>query len=110
MFIRINMVSVSALYHFNILDIYHKTPKNSNTRKFLVLILKFEQCGSTVVMHPKDADGIAKSVDPDQTASRSSLTGSAFFAQTYLSESLGPLRHASPLKFPLSPANWKSIQ
>ena len=24
-------------------------------------------------MHPKDADGMANSVDPDQTASRSSL-------------------------------------
>ena len=31
-------------------------------------------------MHPKDAAGIANSVDPDQTA---------LFAKTYLSENLG---------------------
>ena len=40
-------------------------------------------------MHPKDAEGIANSVDPDQTAVWS---GSALFAQTYLSENLGTLR------------------
>ena len=28
---------------------YHKTPKNSNTRKIAVLILNFTQCGSTIV-------------------------------------------------------------
>ena len=45
-------------------------------------------------MHPKDA-----SVDPDQTAPRSSLIlgavwyWSALFAQTYLSENLGSLRY-----------------
>ena len=33
-------------------------------------------------MHPKYAEGIANSVDPDQT-------GSALFAQTCLSENLG---------------------
>ena len=48
-------------------------------------------------MHPKDAAGIANSVDPDQIAPRSSLilgavwSGSALFAQTYLSENLGSL-------------------
>ena len=40
-------------------------------------------------MHPKDADGIANSVDPDQTAP----LGSALFAQTCLSENLGKLRY-----------------
>ena len=34
-------------------------------------------------MHPKDAEGIANSVDPDQTA--------PLFAQTYLSKNLGTL-------------------
>ena len=33
-------------------------------------------------MHPKDAAGIANSVDPDQTAP-------VLFAQTHLSENLG---------------------
>ena len=35
-------------------------------------------------MGPNDADGMANSVDPDQT-------GSALFAQAYLSENLGSL-------------------
>ena len=36
-------------------------------------------------MHPKDAARIANSIDPDQTA----WSGSALFAQTYLSENFG---------------------
>ena len=45
-------------------------------------------------MHPKDADGIANSVDPDQTAPVGAVwSGSALFAQTYLSENLGKLRY-----------------
>ena len=45
-------------------------------------------------MHPKDAEGIAKSVDPDQTA-----PGSALFAQTYLSKNLGSLRYFKNINF-----------
>ena len=41
-------------------------------------------------MFPKNAEGSANSVDPDQTAVWS---GSAQFAQTYLSENLGSLRY-----------------
>ena len=43
-------------------------------------------------MSPNDADGMANSVDPDQTAPRS---GSALFAQAYLSENLGSLRYSN---------------
>ena len=44
-------------------------------------------------MHPKDAERIANSVDPDQTAPLGAvLSGSALFAQTCLSENLGTLR------------------
>ena len=43
-------------------------------------------------MHTKDAAGIANSVDPDQTAVWS---GSALFAQIYLSENLGSLRYTA---------------
>ena len=44
-------------------------------------------------MHPKDVAGIANSVDLDQTAPlRAVWSGSALFAQTYLSENLGSLR------------------
>ena len=39
------------------------------------------------VMHPKDADGMANSVDPDQTASSEAVwSWSALFAKTYLSQ------------------------
>ena len=38
-------------------------------------------------MHPKDADGMANSVDPDQTASSEAVwSWSALFAGTYLSQ------------------------
>ena len=41
-------------------------------------------------MSPKDADGIADSVDPDQIVPL--WSGSALFAQACLSENLGSLR------------------
>ena len=45
-------------------------------------------------MHPKDAEGIANSVDPDQTAPLGAVwSGSALFAQAHLSENLGKLRY-----------------
>ena len=50
------------------------------------------------VLSPKDADGMANSVDPDQTAPLGAVwSGSALFAQAYLSENLGSLRYI--LKF-----------
>ena len=51
---------------------YKKYSKFLNIRtpkKNVVITLKFELCGSTIrVMSPNDADGMANSVDPDQTA------------------------------------------
>ena len=59
------------------------------------------------VMSPNDADGMANSVDPDQTAPLGAVwsgqtaplgavwSGSALFAQAYLSENLGSLRYMS---------------
>ena len=45
-------------------------------------------------MHPKDAEGIANSVDPDQTAPLGAvLSESALFAETCLSENLETLRY-----------------
>ena len=45
-------------------------------------------------MSPNDADGMANSVDPDQTAPLGAVwSGSALFAQAYLSENLGSLRY-----------------
>ena len=44
-------------------------------------------------MRPKDADRIANSVDPDQTALLGAVwSGSTLFAQAYLSENLGSLQ------------------
>ena len=44
-------------------------------------------------MSPNDADGMANSVDPDQIAPLGAVwSGSALFAQAYLSENLGSLR------------------
>ena len=46
------------------------------------------------VMSPNDTDGMANSVDPDQTAPLGAVwSGSALFAQAYLSENLGSLRY-----------------
>ena len=48
------------------------------------------------LMHPKDADGIAKSVDPDQTASSEAVwSWSALFAGTYLSQYIEFVRYSS---------------
>ena len=45
-------------------------------------------------MGPNGADGMANSVDPDQTAPLGAVwSGSALFAQAYLSENLGSLRY-----------------
>ena len=45
-------------------------------------------------MSPNDADGMANSVDPDQTAPLGAVwSGSTLFAQAYLSENLGSLRY-----------------
>ena len=50
------------------------------------------------VMSSNDADGMANSVDPDQTAPLGAVwSGSALFAQAYLSENLGSLRYIQTL-------------
>ena len=47
-------------------------------------------------MHPKDADGMVNSVDPDQTAPLGAVwSWSTLFAHTYLSENLGHYRKFS---------------
>ena len=69
-------------------NLYRKNPKISDTRKFAVITLKVEQDSFSLgVMHPKDAEGIANSVDPNRGAVWS---GSALFA---LSKNLGTLRY-----------------
>ena len=47
-------------------------------------------------MHPKDADGMANSVDPDQTASSEAVwSWSALFAETYLSQYIEFVRYVA---------------
>ena len=72
---------------------YHKNSKILATQKFTVITLQVEQDGFSLrVMHPNDAEGIANSVDPDQTAPLGAVwSESALFAQTCLSENLGSL-------------------
>ena len=73
-----------------------KILKFQTPEKFAAITLNFEQCGFITyrVMHPKDADGIANSVDPDQTAPLGAVwSGSALFAQSCLSDNLGSLRY-----------------
>ena len=46
------------------------------------------------VMSPNDADGMANSADPDQTAPLGAVwSGSVLFAQAYLSKNLGSLQY-----------------
>ena len=62
-------------------------------------------------MSPNDADGMANSVDPDQTAPTAPLgvvwPGSALFAQTCLSENFGKIRYmtSAPIIFSFAPKN-----
>ena len=61
--------------------------------KFAAIYLRFKQRGQSLrVFRQKDANGIANSEDPDQTAPLGAVwSGSALFAQTYLSENQGDL-------------------
>ena len=73
---------------------YRKFPKYSDTQN---ICCNHSKIWTTWLYHrvmgPNDADGIANSVDPDQTASVGAVwSGSALFVQAYLSENLGSLR------------------
>ena len=67
---------------------YHKFPKYSDTQKICFNHSKILTMGLYHrVMSPNDADGMANSVDPDQTTPLGAVwSGSALFAQAYLSE------------------------
>ena len=60
-------------------------------------------------MHPKDADGMANSVDPDQTASSEAVCSwSALFAETYLSQYIEFVRYVKH-KVNLVPLDSKDV-
>ena len=74
--------------------VYRKFPKISDTQKICSNHSKiWTMWLYRRVMCPNDADGMANSVDPDQTALGAVWSGSALFAQAYLSENLGSLRY-----------------
>ena len=74
---------------------YRKCPKYSDTQKICCNHSKiWTMWLYHRVMSPNDADGMANSVDPDQTAPLGAVwSGSALFAQACLSENLGSLRY-----------------
>ena len=58
-------------------------------------------------MYPKDADGMANSVDPDQTASSEAVwSWSALFAETYLSQYVEFVWYADTKKTDLTWIEW----
>ena len=81
-------------YYQNVPSSYCKNFKYSDTQKISCNHPKiWTKWLYQRAVHPKDAAGIANSVDPDQTAPLGAVwSGSALFAQTYLSENLGSLQ------------------
>ena len=73
---------------------YRKFPKYSDTQKICCNDSKIWTMWLYCrVMSRNDADRMANSVDTDQTAPLGAVwSGSALFAQAYLSENLGSLR------------------
>ena len=93
---------------------YHKNHKISDTWKFAVI---WTRSLLVRVMHPKDTEGTANSVDPDQTAPLGAVwSGSALFAQTCLSKNLGTLWRTNleiqehSMLYKLSPYAYRSIR
>ena len=87
----------NKLEDLTIFQLWCKVPKFWDTRK---CCCNHPKTGKKrfyhQVIHPIDADSIANSEDPDQTAPQTApqgavWSGSALFAQTYLSENLGSL-------------------
>ena len=77
------------------LHVYRNDPKFSDTQKMCCNHIKvWTMWLYHRVMSSNDADRMANSVDPDQTAPLGAVwSGSALFAQAYLSENLGSLQY-----------------
>ena len=76
---------------------YRKVPNFSDTRKLCCNLPKIQTKRPNLsIFCQKDANGIANSEDPNQTAPLGAVEKSALFAQTYLSENLGSLRYSVP--------------
>ena len=74
--------------------IYRKVHKFWHARNLCCNLPKIQTKRQNLrVVCQRDANGKANSEDPDQTAPLGAVrSGSALFAQTYLSENLGSLR------------------
>ena len=72
-----------------------KILKFGTPQTIAIIVLKIEKVWCNIaLMHPKDADGMANSVDPDQTASSEAVwSWSALFAETYLSQYIEFVRY-----------------
>ena len=70
------------------LGLYRKISKIWTPQTIAIIVLKNRKVWCNIAwMHPKDADGMANSIDPDQTASSEAVwSWSALFAETYLSQ------------------------
>ena len=61
-------------------------------------------------MHPKDADGMANSIDPDQTASSEAVwSWSALFAETSLSQYIEFVRYFIVIPRSETPLIYKAV-
>ena len=89
---------------------YHNFPKYSDTQKICCNHSKiWTMWLYKRVMSPNDADGMANSVDPDQTAPLGAVwSGSALFAQACLSENLGSLRYLNSTFF-INVPHWPDL-
>ena len=88
---------------------YHKFPKYSDTQKFCCNHSKiWTRWLYHRVMSPNNADRMANSVDPDQTAPV--WSGSALFAQTCLSKNLGTLRYKTVTGFKSTNCCWPNVR
>ena len=92
MFCRV-LAQMFFIFTVFFIAIYRKFPKYSDTQKICCNHFKiWTMWLCHRVMSPNDADGMANRVDPDQTAPLGAVwSGSALFAQAYLSENLGSL-------------------
>ena len=98
------LMVISAAQLFSWIRLYCKFPKYSDTQNICC-----NHCNIWTmwlyhrVMSPKDADGMANSVDPDQTAPLGAVwSRSVLFAQAYLSENLGSLWYVTYMYMYLS--------
>ena len=60
------MLSITGQWPLNVLTV--NSLNFWTTENFAVIYLKFKQNGKTLIFRLKDANGIANSEDPDQTA------------------------------------------